>query len=97
MVNTFNDLRLNNDAMSSKSISYDEFLSYKSETVMITLYEYLDFPDNFIQPINKDNSLSNDEESNDSDKFSESIDIYNINAYDPSKQLELDNWLALTS
>ena len=28
LVNTFNDLRLNNDAMSSNSISYDEFLSY---------------------------------------------------------------------
>jgi len=37
--------------------------------VMITLDEYLDFSDNFIQPINKDNILSNDEESNDSDKF----------------------------
>ena len=97
LVNTFDDLRLNNDAMSSNSISYDEFLSYKSETVMITLDEYLDFSDNFIQLINEDNSLSNDEESNGSDKFSESMDIYNISAYDPSRQLELDNWLALTS
>ena len=65
--------------------------------VMITLDEYLDFSDNFIQLINEDNSLSNDEESNGSDKFSESMDIYNISAYDPSRQLELDNWLALTS
>lgn len=60
LINTFNSLRLNDDAKSLNSISYNE-LSYKSETIMVTLEEYFDFPDNFMQPINKHNNLSNDE------------------------------------
>ena len=35
--------------------------------------------------------------SNNSDKFSESIDIYNISTNNTYKQFELNNYLALTS
>jgi len=97
LVNTFNNLGLNNKGLSLNSISYDDFLSYKSETMIVTLDEYLDIYNNFIEPVNKYNEELNDNNVDNSDIILESMNIYNISVDEPSKQLELDKWLGLTS
>lgn len=97
LVNIFNNLGLNNDGSSLNSISYDDFLSYKSEMLIVTLDDYLDIPDNFIKSISNDNKDLNDKKMDNSDIFKKSMSIYNTNAEKSSKQLELDKWLGFTS